>query len=139
MFGELDHVGLIVRDLDASVAQARASFGMPIARTATLERWGIEAVYLGEGTGSLELFTLADAALGEERLAGADQRLDHVCFRVADLAALAGTLRLAGVRFCGPDRRDEIDEPIALGTTLHYWTLPATSGGLALQLSQPAR
>jgi methylmalonyl-CoA/ethylmalonyl-CoA epimerase len=139
VFGDLDHVGLIVRDLEASVARARASFGLPVARTATLERWGVEAVYLGEGTGSLELFTLADPALSEGRLAGADERLDHVCFRVADLAALAGTLRAAGVRFTGPDRQGEIDEPIDLGGTMHYWTLPDSSGGLALQLSQRAR
>ena len=139
MFGELDHVGLIVRDLDASVTRARASFDLPVARTATLERWGVEAVYLGEGTGSLELFTLADATLRDARLAGADERLDHVCFRVADLEALASTLRAAGVRFTGPDRQGEIDEPIQLGATLHYWTVPQSSGGLALQLSQPAR
>lgn len=139
MFGDLDHVGLIVRDLDASVARARASFDLPIARTAMLEQWGVEAVYLGEGTGSLELFTLADAALRDARLAGGEQRLDHVCYRVDDLEALARTLRAAGVRFTGPDRQGEIDEPIQLGTTLHYWTQPQSSGGLALQLSQPAR
>jgi len=139
VFGELDHVGMIVRDLDASVARARASFGLPIARTATLERWGVEAVFLGEGTGSLELFTLADAALSDARLAGADERLDHLCFRVADLEALASTLRVAGVRFSGPDRQGEIEEPIELGASLHYWTVPQSSAGLALQLSQLER
>jgi catechol 2,3-dioxygenase-like lactoylglutathione lyase family enzyme len=137
VFGDFDHVGMIVRDLGPAVEEARARFGMDVARRATLEPWGIEAVYLGEGTGTLELFTLADPQGSAERLAGADVRLDHVAFRVADLESVAAMLRGLGVRFGGPDRRAEVEEPIDLGGAHHLWTLPQTSVSLGLQLFQP--
>jgi methylmalonyl-CoA/ethylmalonyl-CoA epimerase len=137
VFGELDHIGFIVRDLDAAVAQAQAAFGLPIARTSELERFAIRATFLGEGTGTLEIFTFTDPEVLEPRLDGEEHRLDHVAFRVADLTALSATLRAAGVRFCGPDRREELTEPISTGPSLALWTRPETSAGLALQLIEP--
>ena len=137
MFGPLDHVGLLVRDLDAAVAAAQATYGLPIARSSQLPRYAIDAVFLGEGTGTLEIFTFTDAEILEPRLDGADQRIDHVAFRVADLGALAATLRANGVRFSGPDRRGELLEPISTGPTRSLWTVPETSAGLALQLIEP--
>ena len=76
MFGELDHIGLFVRDLDAAVAEAREVFGLPVARETTLTQYGIEAVFLGEGSGTLELFTSVDAAALEERLDGRDRGVE---------------------------------------------------------------
>ena len=139
MFGELDHIGLFVRDLDAAVAEAREVFGLPVAREATLTQYGIEAVFLGEGSGTLELFTSVDAAALEERLDGRDRRLDHVALRVENLDALVAMLAAGGARFCGPDRRAQITEPLELGGLRHVWTIPDSTAGLALQLTeQPA-
>jgi methylmalonyl-CoA/ethylmalonyl-CoA epimerase len=137
MFGTLDHIGFLVADIDAAVAQAQEAFGLPLARTADLERFSIRAAFLGEGTGTLEIFTFTDPELLGPRLDGQERRLDHVAFRVEDIEALAATLRAAGVRFCGPDRREELSEPISTGPSLALWTRPETSAGLALQLIQP--
>ena len=137
MFGTLDHVGLLVRDLDGAVEQARAALGLPLARTAPLADYAIEAAFLGEGRGTLEIFTFTDRAVLEPRLAGAEQRLDHVAFRVEDLDALATTLSAAGARFVTPDRRRELLAPIDLGGWRNLWTMPDSTAGLALQLIQP--
>jgi hypothetical protein len=88
---------------------------------------------------SLELFTFSDPEILAARLAGAERRIDHVAYRVADLDALAATLRGSGARFCGPDRREETVEPLALGGSRHLWTVPESAGGLAVQLIGPAR
>ena len=69
MFGELDHIGYIVRDVDAAVAAAQEAFGLPIARTSALEQYSILATFLGEGTGTLEIFTLADGGRSLQRSA----------------------------------------------------------------------
>jgi catechol 2,3-dioxygenase-like lactoylglutathione lyase family enzyme len=137
MFGELDHIGYIVRDVDAAVAAAQEAFDLPIARTSALEQYSILATFLGEGTGTLEIFTFTDPEVLEPRLDGEEGRLDHVAFRVADLTALAATLGAAGVRFCGPDRREDLSEPVSTGPSLALWTRPETSAGIALQLIQP--
>ena len=137
MFGPLDHVGFLVRDLDEGVAAAQASFGLPIARTSEIPQYSILATFLGEGTGTLEIFTFTDAEILDGRLEGADRRLDHVAFRVPDLGSLSAQLRAAGVRFCGPDRREELQEPVSTGPSRSLWTQPDTSAGLALQLIEP--
>ena len=137
MFGPLDHIGFLVRDVEAAVAQAQAAFGLPIARHADLEKYAISATFLGEGTGTLEIFTFTDPEVLDPRLDGAERRLDHVALRVADLTTLAATLAAGGVRFCTPDRREELTEPISTGPSRSLWTQPETAAGIALQLIEP--
>jgi len=140
LFGEFDHVGYLVRDLDAAVAEAQRAFGLPLVRTLDLPQYSIAAAFLGEGRGTLEIFTIDDADLREPRLGSDAQRIDHIAFRVADLDALTAVLRAGGARFSGPDRRGELHGPLELGGTRHLWTLPDTSAGLAVQLIEaPAR
>ena len=136
MFGDFDHVGLFVLDLDGAVAQARAALGLEIARTAVLAGYGIDAVFLGPGNGTLEIFTCSDTELRDRRLDGRDRRLDHIAFRVDGLDAIGAALRAAGGRFTSPDRREEVTEPIELGGVRHLWTVPDSTGGVALQLTE---
>jgi methylmalonyl-CoA/ethylmalonyl-CoA epimerase len=137
VFGELDHVGFIVSDFDEAAAWVREALGLPFARSAPLPQYGVDAAFFGRGTGTLEIFTLADDDLLEARLEGAARRLDHIAYRVDDLARTSATLGAAGARFCTPDRRQEIVEPIEVGSARVLWTLPETTGGLALQLIEP--
>jgi catechol 2,3-dioxygenase-like lactoylglutathione lyase family enzyme len=136
LLGEFDHVGYLVRDLDAAVAAAQRAFALPLVRTLELPQYGIVAAFLGEGPGALEIFTIDDADLREPRLDGADQRIDHLAFRVADLDAMTASLHAGGARFSGPDRRGEVPGPLELGGRRHLWTLPESSAGLAVQLIQ---
>jgi catechol 2,3-dioxygenase-like lactoylglutathione lyase family enzyme len=137
MFGPFDHVGYLVRDFDAALEQAQVLFALPLARRADLPQFRIRAAFLGEGTGTLEIFTFDDPELLDPRLDGAERRIDHVAFRVDDLDAVVELLRAGGARFSGPDRRGEVSEAIALGANRVLWTLPQTTGGLALQLIEP--
>lgn len=137
MLGTLDHLGHLVRDLDASVARAQAVFGLPVARTLELPQFGISAVFLGEGGGTLELFTLEDEALRRPRLGDDAERLDHVAYRVADIEAIVARLHAGGARFTTPDRVGEVPGALDMGVAMHAWTRPETTAGLAIQLIQP--
>jgi catechol 2,3-dioxygenase-like lactoylglutathione lyase family enzyme len=137
MFGEFDHVGYLVRDLDAALAQAQEAFALPLARTLDLPQFAITGAFFGEGSGTLEIFTIANEQLLGPRLGADQRRIDHVAFRVADLDSLAATLRAAGARFSGPDRVGELSEPLELGGARHLWTLPQSTAGLAIQLIEP--
>ena len=134
LFGEFDHVGYLVRELDAAVAQAQRALGLPLVRTVELPQYGIAAAFLGEGRGTLEIFTIDEAQLREPRLGTDEQRIDHLAFRVEDLDAVAATLRAGGARFSGPDRRGEVPGPLELGGLRQLWTLPASTAGFAVQL-----
>jgi catechol 2,3-dioxygenase-like lactoylglutathione lyase family enzyme len=136
MFGPFDHVGFLVRDLDAALEQARVLFALPVARTVELPQFGITAAFLGEGSGTLEIFTIDEGELIDARLGSDERRIDHVAFRVDDLDGLAAMLRAGGARFSGPDRRGEISEPLELGGARHLWTVPQSTAGLAVQLTE---
>jgi catechol 2,3-dioxygenase-like lactoylglutathione lyase family enzyme len=137
MFGEFDHVGYLVRDLEAAIAESQEVLGLPLARTIELPQFAITGAFFGEGSGPLEIFTIANEELLGPRLDGAERRIDHVAFRVSDLDALAATLRAAGARFSGPDRVGELSEPLVLGGARQLWTLPESTAGLAVQLIEP--
>jgi catechol 2,3-dioxygenase-like lactoylglutathione lyase family enzyme len=136
VLGALDHVGYLVRDLKAAVDEWTERFALEVVRPVELPQYSILGQYLGEGTGSVELFTITDARLLEERLGKHAILLDHAAYEVADINAVATALHERNVRFCGPDRRDEIREPLVLGGVRHLWTVPHTSGGQSLQLLQ---
>ncbi len=137
VLGPLDHVGYLVLDLDAALAEWKQRFALEIVRPVELPQYSILGHYLGQGSGSVELFTITDERLLEERLGGHSILLDHAAYEVGDLDAVAAAMHERGVRFTGPDRREEVREPIVLGGGVrHLWTVPDTSCGQSLQLLQ---
>jgi hypothetical protein len=134
--GTLDHVGYLVADLDAAVAEFQERFALQVLRPVILPQFSILGHYLGSGTGNIELFTITDAEMLADRLGGERILLDHVGFEVKDIVAKAAKLSATDVRFSGPDRRQEVTQPIELGGILHLWTVPQTSCGQSLQLLQ---
>jgi catechol 2,3-dioxygenase-like lactoylglutathione lyase family enzyme len=126
----LDHVGYLVRDLDAGLALARALTGADVDREVDRPQWSLFGYYVGQ----VEVFTFRDPALLDARLGpDADAKLDHVAYAVDDVRAVIA--RLPHARWSGPDLREESTEPFDLGGTLHAWTVV---DGLGLQLMQYA-
>lgn len=136
MLETIDHVGYLVRDLDSAVADVQRRLGVEVVRRFERAQFSLVGCYLGSGTGDLELFTFSDPEIQAERLGERELVLDHVAWRVPDIAALQARLAAEGVRFSGPDLRGELTEPVDLGGALHLWTVPETCGGQALQLIQ---
>ena len=136
MLGTLDHVGYLVEDLDAAIADFGRTLGLEVVRRFERPQFALVGAYLGTGEGEIELFTFSDAALLAARLNGASLRLDHIAYEVSDIDATARALGAAGVRFCGPDLRSELQGPVDLGGVRHLWTVPETSCGQSLQLLQ---
>jgi catechol 2,3-dioxygenase-like lactoylglutathione lyase family enzyme len=136
MLGRIDHVGYLVRDLDSAVAELIDRFGLPVARDLELPQFSLVARFLGPGSGSIELFTFTDEELLDRRLGGDDVCLDHAAHEVEDIAAESARMVSAGVRFSGPDHREEVEEPFLLGGVLHLWTIPESAGGQAIQMLQ---
>ena len=136
MLGTLDHVGYLVADLDAALAEFTSVLGLAVARHFERPEFSLAGAYLGPGEGNVELFTFSDPELLERRLGGQRVVLDHVAYAVEDIASVAAELRSGGVRFSGPDLRGELQEAVDLGGILHLWTVPESCGGAAIQLIQ---
>jgi catechol 2,3-dioxygenase-like lactoylglutathione lyase family enzyme len=137
VLGKVHHVGYLTSDLERALERFRARFGVEVARRFARPQFALEGIYLGTEHGDLELFSFTEPELLQRRLGGGELLLDHVAYEVADLVALETRMRDEGVRFAGPDLREELGAPVDLGGTLHLWTVPETCWGQSLQLLQP--
>jgi methylmalonyl-CoA epimerase len=133
MFDRIDHIGVAVSDLEASVRVLRDTFAMPLAHREVVEEQGVEAVLLDIGEGHIELLR----PLGEDTpvgrfLAKRGPGLHHVAYQVGDIDAELARLREAGVRL--------IDEAPRVGirNSRVAFLHPAGSGGVLTELVEPA-
>jgi methylmalonyl-CoA/ethylmalonyl-CoA epimerase len=83
--GTLDHVGVVVRDFDATAARY-ARLGLQVASKLTFEDRGVIRGYLSDGRNIVELHQplRADTPLAQF-LGDRDEAQHHLCFAVDDL------------------------------------------------------
>jgi catechol 2,3-dioxygenase-like lactoylglutathione lyase family enzyme len=128
----LDHVGILVRDLDSAVAHWSDRFQVEVARTVEAPAMSISAAFLNVSGAAVELYTVHDTDALDAALEGAAAKLDHIALRLQH----ADGPELAGCAIRGPGRADPIVAPIRMGDTTHVWTEPPGIDVL-LQLIRP--
>ena len=129
--GALDHVAIVVADLDES-QRVYEGLGFGVLYRERIEEQGVDIVGMRAGSSAIELLKpLAPDSplqrfLGEQR-----SRLHHLAYRVADLEAELRRLRSAGVPLIDEEpRRGAHGNRIAF---IH----PSYSGGTLIELCQP--
>ncbi len=128
----LDHVGILVRDLDSALTQWGARFGVGVARRVEVAATGISAAFLDISPAQVELYTIDDGNALDAALEGTAAKLDHIALRLHR----ADGPELAGCAIRGPGRTEPIAAPILLGDATHVWTEPPGIDVL-LQLIRP--
>jgi len=133
MLSAIDHVGVAVENLDASLALYTDSLGMPLVHRETVTEQGVEAALLDVGDGHIELLQPlgADTAVGRF-LARRGPGLHHVAYRVADVERTLGELARAGIRLIDEQPRTGIR-----GSRVAF-VHPASTGGVLTEIVQPA-
>ncbi|MHB8656999.1 MAG: methylmalonyl-CoA epimerase [Solirubrobacteraceae bacterium] len=133
MLSSIDHVGVAVADLDATLALYRDVLGMPLVHRETVSQQGVEAALLDVGEGHVELLQPLgpDTPVGkflERRGPG----LHHIAYRVGDVEETLRALAAAGVRL--------IDERARVGIRGSHVAFlhPASTGGVLTEIVQPA-
>ena len=129
----LDHLGIAVNDLPASLAFFRDTLGLHLETSEEVRSQKVRAHFLSAGQSSLELLeaTAADSPIArylEKRGPG----LHHVALRVDDLAAALAHLKGRGVRLI-----DERPRPGAEGALVAF-IHPSAAHGVLVELKQPA-
>jgi methylmalonyl-CoA epimerase len=133
MFTRVDHIGVAVEDLDASLELYERDYGMRLVHRETVAEQGVEAVLLDVGENHIELLaaTGADTPVGRF-LAKKGPGMHHVAYQVDDIEATLAALKQSGLRLIDETPRVGIrDSRVAF---LH----PATAGGLLTEIVQPA-
>jgi len=133
VFGEIDHIGVAVEDLDESIALYRDRFGMREQHRETVEEFGVEAALLEIGDAHVELLTpiQSDSAVARF-LERNGPGMHHVAYRTADIDAALEQMTKAGVRMIDEQARTGIrDSRVAF---VH----PKSTGGVLTEIVEPA-
>jgi methylmalonyl-CoA epimerase len=128
----LDHVAIVVKDLDATVALYTETLGFsPVYREIVADQ-GVEAVGLRTGDAVIELLRplSEDSPIAKFR-GDAATKLHHTAYRVTDLRAELARLKSAGMRLI-----DEEPRPGAHGNMIAFLH-PKSTGGVLIELCQP--
>jgi methylmalonyl-CoA/ethylmalonyl-CoA epimerase len=133
MFGEIDHIGVAVEDLEATLAIYNDKFEMAIQYREVVESQGVEAVLLEVGGGHVELLRPLgpDTPVGkfiEKRGVG----MHHVAYRVEDVQAELDRLAALGVELIDETPRIGIQ-----GSTVAF-IHPQAAGGVLTEIVKPA-
>jgi methylmalonyl-CoA/ethylmalonyl-CoA epimerase len=133
VFERIDHIGVAVEDLDASIALYRDRLGMREQHRETVEQFGVEAVLLEIGDGHVELLSplSGDSAVGRF-LERSGPGLHHVAYRTDDIDSALDAVRAAGLRLIDEEPRTGIR-----GSRVAFLH-PKSTGGVLTELVEPA-
>jgi len=131
MYEQIDHVGIVVVDLDDGLRRYRDLLGVGPSAREVMERDGIEAAMIDLGSTHVELIspTRPDSAISrflEKRGAG----MHHVAYRVDDIRQALAELRAGGASL--------LDEEPRVGMMGHLVAFlhPRSTGGVLTELVQ---
>ncbi len=127
MLKRIDHIGIIVEDLD-SARKFVESLGMELERAAEVPERNVKLAFYRCGDGRIELIEPTTEEARKRRLGeGARARIEHIGVEVDDIARTMEAIRGLGVQLTA-------DQPIAVGPNLNAWTQPESSEGVQYQL-----
>jgi len=133
MFSAIDHTGVAVADLEASIGFYRDVLGMPLVHRETIASQGVEAALLDVGDSHVELIAPLGPDTGVARfLQQRGPGLHHVAYRVDDIDAALASLSAAGVRLI--DERPRTGIRGSRVAFLH----PSATGGVLTELVEPS-
>jgi methylmalonyl-CoA/ethylmalonyl-CoA epimerase len=129
-FGELDHVAILVRDLEKAQAQY-AALGFAVLYRERVAEQGVEIVGLRAGDSAIELLRpLREDSQLWHYLGTAASKLHHLAYRVDDLEGELARLKALGVPLI-----DEKPRRGAHGNRIAF-IHPSYAGGTLLELCQ---
>jgi methylmalonyl-CoA/ethylmalonyl-CoA epimerase len=133
VLGRIDHIGVVVGDLDEAVAIYRDKLGMPLQHRELVEQFGVEAVLLGIGDSHVELLRPLSPDSGVGRfLERHGPGVHHVAYRTDDIDSALDAVRSAGLRLIDEEPR------IGIRRSRVAFLHPKSTGGVLTELVEPA-
>ncbi|MCH8988312.1 MAG: methylmalonyl-CoA epimerase [Chloroflexi bacterium] len=110
----IDHVGVAVKDIEASLAFFKKVFDVPDAQIELLEDQGVRATLIEVGQTRLELLEPTGPESGVGRfIERRGEGLHHLAFNVTDISGKLQTLRTLGVDLIDQTPREGLSGAIA--------------------------
>jgi len=127
---EIDHLGVAVRSLDASLEFYEKQLGLSVSLRETVRQEKVNVAMLPAGHSRIELLEPSEPdSVIAKFIQKRGEGLHHVAIQVPDLAATAERLKANGARL--------LNEPRAgAGGHLYVFVHPSSTGGVLLELIQ---
>jgi len=127
----IDHVAIIVADLEATIALYTKTLGFEQLYRETVADQGVEAVGIRSGDSVIELLRPLDETSALAKFRGdAATKMHHIAYQVSDIKAELARLRADGVRLI-----DEVPRKGAHGNTIAFLH-PKSTGGVLTELCE---
>lgn len=127
----LDHVAIVVKDLDAAIAHYRDALGLELAEIEEVKEQQVKTAIFGHGMGRIELIcpTTEDSGVAKY-LQKRGEGLHHICVEVDDIEAAMAALKAKGAPLI-----DETPKPGAGGAKVAF-VHPKGNHGVLVELRQ---
>jgi methylmalonyl-CoA/ethylmalonyl-CoA epimerase len=127
----INHLALVVEDLDESIQFWSGTLGLKLARVEQVEAEGARVAFLPIGSSQIELVEPTQSDTGLDRfLKKRGPGFHHVCLEVKDLQASMDHLKEHGVELINPTPTRGADG------RLYAFIHPHSAGGVLLELYQ---
>jgi methylmalonyl-CoA epimerase len=130
MFERIDHVGIVVDDIDSALAVYGETFELELVHRELLAELGVEAALLQVGESRVELLV---SAAEDSVIARSKPGMHHVAYGVADIDAELARLQESGVQLIDTSARAG-----AHGSRVAF-VHPHATGGVLTELVEEAR
>ena len=132
MTGKINHIGIAVNNIEASLPFYRDTLGMTFEGDEVVAEQKVKVAFLAVGESRIELLEpTADDSPVAKFLTKNGEGVHHIAYEVADLKAALADLRRDGVRLI-----DETPRRGAHGTSIAFLH-PKATGGVLTELCQP--
>jgi methylmalonyl-CoA/ethylmalonyl-CoA epimerase len=129
MFDRIDHVGIVVADIDSALAVYGESFELELVHREVMSEIGLEIALVSVGESRIELLAPISP---DSVIAGASPGMHHVAYGVADIDSALERLRERDVELIDESARGGVlDSRIAF---VH----PHATGGVLIELVESA-
>jgi len=131
MIKNINHIAIIVPDLEGAVAFWEGALGLKLARTESVPEEGVDVAFLPIGGSNVELLkpTVADTGVArflEKRGPG----IHHLCFEVDDIEATLAQLHDRNVQLINEQPQE------GHGGRKYAFVHPKSTGGVLVELYQ---
>lgn len=125
----IDHLAVVVEDLDAALAFWHTALGLPLDRVEDIPAEAVQAAFLSAGGAHIELLkpTTDDSGIArylQKRGAG----MHHLCLGVADIDAALACISAQGFELINETPRTRADG------TRYAFIHPKSTGGVMVEL-----
>lgn len=111
---KLDHIGIVVRDIEAALRVYQDALGLPLRETVDLHDQQVRVALLPLGESNIELVQPTEETTGVARyLASRGEGIHHICIEVEDIEAALARLEAHQVQLIDREPRGGVHGRVA--------------------------